>query len=312
MPYFSVIIPLYNKENFIEASIKSVLSQTFTDYEVLVIDDGSTDGSFITASSLTSAKIKYIQHTKNKGLSATRNTGIKNANANYIAFLDADDLWESSFLENIALLIQQFPEADLFASNYLEVFSKNLALLPKTKETKNGIISDYFEASLNQPIYCPSSLCVSKVVFEKIGYYNKQITFAEDVDFNIRANSTFKLAYTSKPLVHYLTISENQITHEKLKHKLIPDFDSYEPGAKNNHSLKKYLDFHRYIFAKMYKTEKNLKQYNILKTAIDSNPMISGLNFKQQLLLNLSPTILKIIQKIKSFLLNKGFRFTSY
>ena len=88
MAYFTVIIPLYNKENHIENTLKSVLNQSFQDFEILIIEDCSTDNSKKVAESVTSDKIKIIQHEKNKGLSASRNTGIANANATYLAFLE--------------------------------------------------------------------------------------------------------------------------------------------------------------------------------------------------------------------------------
>jgi glycosyltransferase involved in cell wall biosynthesis len=312
MPFFTVIIPLFNKEKFIEATLKSVLDQTFTDFEVIVIDDASTDYSFSVAASFASSKIKINQNKINQGLSATRNTGIKNAKAKFIAFLDADDIWEVNFLEKIFYLTQKFPEAKLFATNYLEVYSNSIALSPKTNIKNENIIQNFFESSLCQPMYCPSSLCVNKSVFETIGLYDEQITFGEDVDFNIRANHTFKLAYSVDPLVKYTMDSENQITNTPLENKTIPDFDHYEILAKNNVSLKKYLDFHRYIFAKMYKIENDSKNYKVLKKGISTNPAISGLNYKQRLLLSSSPFTLKLIKKTKRFFVQKGFRFTTY
>lgn len=311
MPFFSVIIPLFNKEKFIEATLKSVLNQTFIDFEILIINDGSTDNSAEIIKDFDDPRIRYV-FKENAGVSSARNTGIKKANAKFIAFLDADDIWEANFLEKIFSLTEKFPEAKLFATNYLEIYSNKIALPPKTKINNENIIQNYFEASLCQPIYCPSSLCVDKLVFEEIGYYNETITFGEDVDFNIRANRSFKLAYAVDPLVKYTMISENQITNTPIRNKTIPNFDNYEILDKNNLSLKKYLDFHRYIFAKMYKIENDTKNYNALKKGINSNPKISGLNYKQRLLLNLSPFILKLIKKTKCFLVQKGFRFTTY
>lgn len=315
MPLFSVIIPLFNKENFIEATLKSVLNQSFTNFELIVIDDASTDNSFNIIAALASAKIKIIQHTANKGLSATRNTGIKNATTKFITFLDADDIWEPNFLEKIFRLTNKFPEARLFATNYLEIYSNTNALLPKTSIQNTNtdfLVTDFFKSSLSQPIYCPSSLCVDKSIFETIGLYNEQITYGEDVDFNIRANHSFKLAYSAHALVKYTMVSENQITNSPLNNKTIPDFDSYETWTKNNASLKKYLDFHRYIFAKMYVIENDTTNSAALKKGIHPNPKISGLNFKQRLLLNSNPIILKLIKNIKKCFIQKGIRFTSY
>ena len=315
MPFFSVVVPLYNKENFVETTIKSILDQTFTDFELLLIDDASTDSSLKIACDLASAKVKIIKHPTNRGLSATRNTGIKAAASQYIAFLDADDCWEPNYLETIATLIKQYPEANLYATNYFEVYSELVALQPKTKlerNKQNYIIPDFFKSSLKQPIYCPSSFCVSTIVFDSIGLYDERITFAEDVDFNIRANSSFQLAYSNFPLVKYCMYSQNQITQSPLKNKVIPNFDSFEIRAQENANLKKYLDFHRYIFAKMYKIEDILGSYQLLKKEIHKNPKISGLNYKQRLLLNAPPPLLKLIVKIKKYLVKKGYRFTSY
>ena len=314
MPFFSVVIPLYNKENYIEATVKSVLNQSFADFELLIINDASNDASLEKVIGLASAKVKIIKHSKNKGLSATRNTGISATSAQYIAFLDADDTWDSHYLATIADLIQEFPKANLFATHYLEIYSKSVALKPKSPIQKNNpfIVPDFFEASLNQPIYCPSSLCVHKKVLESVGNYNEQITFAEDIDFNIRANLNFKLAYVPQPLVQYRMFSENKITTSSVKNKLLPNLDSYEKYTKGNPSLKKYLDFHRYIFAKMYKIEKEEQTYQKLKKAIASDPFVSGLNPLQRLLLIAPRKLLLFVQYLKKYLVKKGYRITTY
>ena len=118
MAFFTVIIPLYNKESYVENTINSILNQTFTNYEVLIVNDCSTDDSVAKVKPFLSEKIKLIAHSDNKGLSAARNTGIQNANSDYITFLDADDLWKPTFLETIHQLITDFPEAKIFGTNY--------------------------------------------------------------------------------------------------------------------------------------------------------------------------------------------------
>ncbi len=315
MPFFSVIIPLYNKSNFIKNTIESILNQIFQDFEIIIVEDCSTDNSLEIAKTVISDKIRIIRHEKNKGLSASRNTGIRNANSKYIAFLDADDLWKPNYLEKINSLINKFPEASLFATNYEELYPNNVTVLPSTNIknfNKDGIIEDFFESNLSQSIYCACSLCVEKSVFEKIGFYNEEITFAEDIDFNIRANNRFKLAYSKEPLVTYTLLLENQITNTALKNKIIPDFDSYEEIASKNPSFKKYLDFNRYVMAKHYKIENNKVGFNKMKKGVSKNPKISGLNFKQRLLLNSPLFILKFIKKIKLFFVKKGIRFSTY
>src|SRR5690606_8126065 len=98
MPRFSVIIPLYNKENFVAATIDSVLAQSFSDFELIVVDDGSSDNSGQIVQSYTDKRITYIR-TENRGVSSARNLGIEKASADYITFLDADDLWKPDFLQ---------------------------------------------------------------------------------------------------------------------------------------------------------------------------------------------------------------------
>ena len=315
MAFFSVIIPLFNKENHIENTLKSVLNQTFQDFEVIIVEDCSTDDSKKKAESFLFEKIKIIQHEKNKGLSASRNTGIENSNSSFLAFLDADDIWHKNYLEKIFELIQNFPTAHLFATNYLEAYSNEVAVSPssnlKNFET-DGLVPDFFESNLHQNIYCPSSLCVKKEVFEKIGGYNTTINYGEDVDFNIRANSVFKLAYSKMALVDNIMFSNNKITNSSLKNKTITDFDFYEPLAKTNKSLKKYLDINRYMMANNYRNQGDLLNSEKLKKGIDKNPKISGLNVKQRILLELPPFILQLITKLKLALLKKGFRISSF
>lgn len=315
MPFFSVIIPLYNKENYIENTLKSVHDQTFTDYEVLIINDCSTDTSVSKATPFLSEKITIIHHNKNKGLSATRNTGIKNAKSDYIAFLDADDLWKPTFLETIKSLIDNFEEASLFATNYEEIYA-NEKKIPTTlnlyKNHKAGIIKDFFEVNLKQPMYCPSSLCVRKKSIETIGLYDETITYSEDVDFNIRANLIFKLAYSSEILVQGIKLDSNRITNKGLKGKKIPDLDNYEKIGIGNKTLKKYLDLNRYMFANIYKKENDTENFKKLYKQINPNPKISGLNINQRFLLQLPSFILIIISKLKIFLQKKGIQFSSF
>lgn len=315
MSFFSIIIPLFNKENFIENTLRSVLNQTFTDYEVVIINDCSTDASVKKVTPFLSEKIRLIQHNNNKGLSATRNIGIKNAKSEYVAFLDADDLWKPRFLETIKSLIDNFEEAALFGTNYEEIYENKKTITPilnLNNIPKSGIINDFFEVNLKQPIYCPSSLCVLKKAIETIGFYDETITYSEDVDFNIRANLQFKLAYSSEILVQGIKLDANRITNNCFKYKKIPDLDSYEHFATGSKSLKKYLDINRYMLASNYKKENDLVNFRILKNGIHPNPKISGLNIKQRILLELPSFILVAISKLKLFFQKKGFQFTSF
>ena len=311
MPFFSVIIPLYNKENYVENTLKSILNQTFTDYEVLIINDCSTDASVTKVNPSLSNKVTLIHHNKNKGLSATRNTGIKNAKSDYVVFLDADDLWKPTFLETIHRLIINFPEARLFATNY-EEFYKEKAILPYNGSNDlannfEGYIN-FFKTNIKQGIYNHGSVCFHKSVFEKAGFYDENIDFAEDLDFNIRANYYYKLAYSNSIQMSYLMQTENQLTTSPILNKRLPDFDKYEELAIDNPSLKKYLDFERYVLSKHTKMDGDIALSKKISSSID----LKNLNWKQNLLLKSPISLLHIIYKTKQFLVRNGLKFTSY
>jgi glycosyltransferase involved in cell wall biosynthesis len=310
MAFFTVIIPLYNKEKYIENAIKSVLNQTFTDYNLVIVNDCSTDKSVEIASKYISDTVEIIHHKKNAGLAAARNTGIKNTNCNYITYLDADDLWKPTFLESIFQLIQNFPEARIFGTNYEEIWGTVIKKPLNGSEILpidfTGYIN-FFKINLKQGIYTHGSVCFHKEVFEKIGYYNEDIRFSEDLDFNIRANYNFKLAYDNSVQMSYFMQTENQLTQSSLLNKTIPDFDSYENWGKNNSDLKKYLDFERYVLGKRLKKNNDLR-WEKMVASIDSR----NLNWKQNVLLIMPRFILNVLDKLKLFLLKLGVKTSTY
>lgn len=313
MPFFSVIIPLYNKENYIQEALRSILNQCFQDFEIIIVNDCATDKSLEKAQEIASEKIRYIYHEKNKGLSASRNTGIINAKAQYVAFLDADDWWLPTYLEKIKLLIDHYPTASIFATAYTEAYPNRKYLEPAVNKKQLPkdellLIDDFFIYNINQPLYNPSSVCYNKKIFDEVGFFDETITFAEDVDFNIRANFKHKLAYCNSIGMHYTVFSENQITTSGIKGRKIPDLNKYEAWEETNPYLKKYLDFERYVFARQSIMADDDLQYKLLVDAID----FKNLTFPQRILLKMPKSILIMIKKVKMFLLLKGWRITSY
>lgn len=310
MPFFTVIIPLYNKEKYIENAIKSILNQTFTDFELLIINDCSTDKSVEIATEFLSENVKIMHHDKNSGLAATRNTGIKKATSNYVTFLDADDLWKPHFLEKIFHLIQNFPEARIFATNYEEIWGKTIKNphngSERLSENFTGYVN-FFKINLKQGIYNHGSVCLHKEVYEKVGFYNENIQLSQDLDFNIRANFHYKLAYDNSIQMSYFMQTDNQLTRSSIINKSIPDYDLYEDWTKNNPDLKKYLDFERYVLGKRLKKNNDLRWKKMIAN-IDSK----NLNWKQNLLLKVPSLILNLIDKVKLFLLKLGIKPSTY
>lgn len=311
MPRFSVIIPLYNKENYIADTIASVLNQSITDFELIIVNDCATDKSLEIAQAIKDPRIQIIQHSVNKGLSASRNTGIRKAQSEFVAFLDADDRWKPTYLEKIDFLITNFPEASLFATKYEVLLTNGKKIVHDfniNKFESYGIVPNFFENNLNQNLYYPSCLTARKSVFESVGYYNEAINFSEDVDFNIRAHAQFTFAYWDEAHVTYLLDSENQITQNGLTGKTIPDYDFYEKTFPDRKDIKKYLDFQRFVKAKLFKLSGDPER----ASALIKNINTQNLTTKQKLLLKTPKTFLIAIGIIKKTLQKFGIEVNSY
>ena len=117
MPMFSVIVPLYNKEQYIKKTVSCVLAQTIADFELIIVDDGSTDNGPQYVSEIQDGRIRMLSQ-GNAGVSAARNHGIREANGKYICFLDADDTWNVDFLQTVKELFDEFPEAGMVCPSY--------------------------------------------------------------------------------------------------------------------------------------------------------------------------------------------------
>ncbi|WP_370476804.1 glycosyltransferase family 2 protein [Tamlana flava] len=313
MPFFSVVIPLFNKEQYIKDTIGSVLSQTFTDYEIIVVNDGSTDNSLNKVKNIKDGRIKVFENEKNLGLSATRNRGVLHAKGKVIALLDADDIWMPNYLESIKMLYNKFPEASIYGTDYLEIYELGNTLEPeknlsKTLKNKSFVIDDFFKANMYQCIFCPSSMAFKKNMVDEADVFNPKITFAEDIDFYIKYGSKFKTAYYFKALLEKNFNVPRQMTRNGISEKEIPNLDYYENWTNGNDSLKRYLDLYRYIFAYQYKIENNTKKMKTILKNINYN----NLSIKQQLLLKGPRFIIIILNRIKLLLLKNNIRVSSF
>lgn len=202
--FFSVVIPLYNKERQIAGTLRSVFAQTCADYEIIVVDDGSTDGSAAVVESLHDPRIRLIRQA-NAGVSAARNLGIAEARGEYIALLDADDEWRPEYLATIAVLIRKYPQCDVFATNYSHVDSNGktfptiLRKLPFDGD--DGILYNYFEvASVSSPPICSICITARKEAFQSVGGFPLGIKSGEDLLTWARLAARYRIAYSKKPL----------------------------------------------------------------------------------------------------------------
>lgn len=216
-PLFSIIIPLYNKRDEIGRALKSVLDQTFQDFEIIVINDGSTDGGEEEVGAITDRRVQLL-HQKNSGQGAARNAGIKYANGWFISFLDADDSWATDHLHVILGLILKFPLAGAYCTSfsykkegingvYPVVFKRNL---PHPWE---GLLLNYLDILVNEtsPIIT-NSICVRKSLLEQLAGFDIQLPLAQDVDLWIRIFLKSTIAYSTKATSFYHLGTANQVT----------------------------------------------------------------------------------------------------
>lgn len=304
MPLFSVIIPLYNKEKHIKETLNSVLDQTFNDFEIIIVNDGSTDASMAEVATIKDERITIFR-IENQGVSNARNFGVHKANSDFIVLLDADDLWKSNHLESIKKLQKSFPNCGMYATAYESLFgAKTISSvyhkIPKQSKW-SGIIEDFFECSLINCIASSSSVMIPKVIYEELGGFNSNYNSGEDTDFWIRIALKFDVAFTNQSSVLINMTAENQATKTSINSKEHLDFNSFNEEL-TNPSLKKYLDLNRFSIAIQHKLVGNDSEARELISQIDSN----NLNDKQRLLLKMNTFSLKTMLQLKNSLRKNG------
>lgn len=204
----SVVIPLYNKESLISNTIQTVLNQTLQDFEIVVINDGSTDNSVAEVKKIDDSRIRIINQ-KNSGVSAARNRGIHEAKGDFIALLDGDDEWKPDYLKTQFELTQKYPECDVFAMNYefQDINGKKTPTIINKLPFKDvdGVLSNYFEvASCSHPPICSISVMARKGIFESVGGFPQGIKSGEDLLTWARLACRYKIAYCKTPLATFV------------------------------------------------------------------------------------------------------------
>ena len=301
MPFFSVIIPLFNKEKFIETTLKSVLDQTFADFELIIVNDGSTDNSEKIIVTFDDPRIRYFTK-ENGGASSARNYGIMKAQSNFISFIDADDFWYPTFLEEMFEKINRFPDIKVFsAAIEIETSKSTFPAHYSVAKTGDFEIVNYFAASTKETVICTSCAVFSKTVFEEIGTFDTEIKSGQDTDMWIRIGLKYSVLFSWKILARYVydhkSLSKN-INY--LDHKI--DFAKYTEEEKMNPDLKKFLDLNRFSIAIKYKITGNKKLFENHYNAID----MKNLELKKRVLLLLPTFILKQLISLKTALTNSG------
>ena len=275
----SVVIPLYNKQNAIARTLESVFHQTVTNFEVVVVDDGSKDNSLQVVQSIHDARLRVI-HKENGGVCSARNRGIKEAKGDYIALLDGDDLWDAGFLEEQVKLIHDFPEAGMWGVNTAFIRGgKYYKWQQGMPEEYRGYVENYFGTQHND-LFCSSSVVIRKDVFDKAGYFDERISASEDLDMWYRIILKYPVVFYDKVLVCYNQDAENRVAYDtKVRFPLTKDikyyFDKHNDEFDRNPVFSRFMN--NYVASKLlqfgyyFGTEQERK---------DSDVVVSKLRYK--------------------------------
>lgn len=255
---FSVVIPLYNKEKRIRECLNSVMNQTYRDFEIILINDGSKDSSLKISKEIInnhpSTKVQVIDR-ENKGVSFTRNEGVQLASYDYVCFLDADDIWLPNFLEKMCSLISEYPDADLYCLAHKVSKDGGLPIIPThgLSDGFKGYVNDFFKASARGSVAKSSKVCVKKMAFSKVGGFPVGVVAGEDLFLWIQLVLNGKVACD----MSFCTIvyQEKDFSRSARKNSVPYPLIYFSKNKTKNKKLKKYLFyiFYRHFLASVVK-----------------------------------------------------------
>lgn len=205
-PFITVAIPLYNKKRFIENTIKSVLAQSHHNFELIVVDDGSTDGSLsIVENFFTDKRISVIKQ-NNSGVSAARNLALKSAKSDWVALLDADDQWTPNHLELIFRAVDACPDAAMISAHVRQISAHDVVSQNYNfdRELEPSYINYFNKATTNIFTITSSTVCLKKSAALAIGGFDEEIAMGEDLDMWARMALKYQVAHTNRITGLYL------------------------------------------------------------------------------------------------------------
>jgi len=301
MTPFSVVITVFNKEKFIQNTINSVLNQTYSNFEIIIINDGSIDTTESIILSNKDSRIHYYKK-ENEGAAIARNFGIQKAVNTYICLLDGDDIWFPTYLEEMHKIIVTYPNEKLF-SCAVDAEYKN-RIIPNTYKNineKDVQLVNYFETSLKNSILTSSSVILHKDVFEKVGYFDSSIQSGQDTDLWIRLGLHYPIVFLNKTLVRY-TFDEKSLSRIKKNFNKSLHFEKFETEEAIHPKLKQFLDLNRYSLALKAKIQGENVFFKQYSGAI--NP--KNISFKKRILLKLPSFVLKKLYDFQRYFVTIG------
>lgn len=204
---FSIVIPLYNKEISISNTIQSIFNQTCQNFEIVVINDGSTDSSAEIVECLKDSRIRLINQS-NQGVSAARNRGIKESKYEWILFLDGDDLWKPNHLEEISNMMDKFPNEKVYVTSMY--YSDNRFSINHGHKKEVFIVENYFKEIIRKNIVWTGCVAINKECFKEVGCFNTLLSRGEDLDLWSRLAKDYSIVKSSEITVIYRLEAENR------------------------------------------------------------------------------------------------------
>ena len=307
MIQISVVIPVFDKGFILNETLNSVLQQTYTNFEIIIINDGSTDNSLEVLSKFNDSRI-HIYSQENKGAAAARNLGIKKSSGEYIAFLDADDYWFPNHLEELIKLEKQYPNCGCYCSRYQIKNTKNSILNPTFKNISSefiGIVENYFASNYPFKINITLNQMIPKKILIEIGCFTEGITNGQDLELWTKIGIKYPVAVHNKITAIYNNYLPNTLSKNSFKTMKLMDFKQFELKEKENPHLKNFLDFHRIFYAKHNKIIGNDEKVHFYLNDVTNE----NLSFMMKVLFKTPSSILNILFKLKNWLLKKGISF---
>ena len=210
-PLFSVIIPTFNRSHVLLRAVDSVLKQTYKNFELIVVDDGSTDETqTILEGHIKEGQIKYLRQ-ENKGVSSARNFGVRNSKGDWLAFLDSDDEWLKSKLEKQVELLQKRPELRLIHGEELWVRNGKRVNQKKIHQKFGGFI---YEKCLPLCLISPSAVIIERKLYEEMGGFDEEFVVCEDYDLWLKITSLYEVGFVTEPIIYKYGGHEDQLSHK--------------------------------------------------------------------------------------------------
>lgn len=251
----SVVIPLYNKERSIASTLLSVLSQEYQDFEVIVVNDGSSDDSAKIVRAICDNRLQIVD-IPNQGVAHARHVGITKAKNQYIALIDGDDLWLPTYLSAMANLAESCPEAMLLGAAYSFQYSESHIVTPDLCISAHfkGYVDQYWQIAKDNVLFTSSSVLFQRDAYFAIGGYNQALTYGEDIDLWFRFALHYRVAFVNEPLVMYRLHAENRSNIKKIdkRKSLIWNLQHFATYEQNNPMFKSALDGWRMANIKQY------------------------------------------------------------